>query len=229
MKRDRALEIIASCEEFLKQWGVKSLAMFGSVARDEATRDSDLDLLIEFESGKGMGLSDYVEIQQYLENCLGCDVDLVVPAELKPRLRDRILSEALPVLPKRDRQVVTQQVIYQMPRKDWQIYIEDILEAIAKIDRYTKNLTFADFQADELKVDAVIRNFTIIGEAVRKIPPDMETRHPQIPRAQMRGMRNRVVHEYRSINLETVWDVIRNYLTPLVPELRSLLDEPDDS
>ena len=105
--------------------------------------------------------------------------------------------------------------------------VEDILEAIAKIQRYTKDMTLAEFEADELKVDAVVGNFTIIGEAARKILPKVENSHADIPWGEIRGLRNRVVHKYRNVDLEIVWDIIQNYLPPLVTELCPLLEEPD--
>ena len=93
MKRDEALEILAHHQADLKKLGVKSLAVFGSVARDEAGPDSDVDLLAEFQ--RPFGLFKYVKLKEYLENILGCSVDLVTPAALHPALRDRILGEAV--------------------------------------------------------------------------------------------------------------------------------------
>ncbi|MBO1350692.1 MAG: DUF86 domain-containing protein [Hormoscilla sp. GUM202] len=227
MKRDEALTILTTHAEEIQNYGVKSLAMFGSVARNEGRPDSDLDLLVEWESGKRIGWSDFVEIQQYLENILACQVDLVVPKELKPRLRDRILREALPVLPVTSQKVVTQEVAYNMPRKDWKIYIEDILGSITDIQSFAVDFDFETFITDKRTVNAVLHSFMIIGEAARKITPEVETRYSQITWPQMRGMRNRIVHEYRDVDLEKVWDIIQNELLPLVPQLQSLLDEPD--
>jgi uncharacterized protein with HEPN domain len=65
--------------------------------------------------------------------------------------------------------------------REWRLRAEDILEAIARIQRYTAGLSFADFETDDLLVDAGVRNLIIIGEAARNIPPEIETRHRQIP------------------------------------------------
>lgn len=224
MKRDEALTILTTHAEEIKNYGVKSLAMFGSVARNEGRPDSDLDLLVEWESGKRMGWSDFVEIQQYLENILACEVDLVVPKELKPRLRDRILREALPVLPVTSQKVVTQEVTYNIPRKDWKIYIENILGSISDIQSFTVNLDFETFITDQMTVSAVLYCFIIIGEGARKIPPEIQTRYAKIPWKQMQEMRK---HEYRDVDLQKVWDIIPNELLPLVSQLQPLLDEPD--
>jgi uncharacterized protein len=95
MRRDEALAILETHREELRRRGVKSLAVFGSVARDEARPDSDVDLLLELE--RPMGLLGFVGIQEYLEQILGCKVDLGTPDSLKPAIRDRVLQEAIRV------------------------------------------------------------------------------------------------------------------------------------
>jgi predicted nucleotidyltransferase len=78
-----------------EEFGVKSLALFGSVARDEATEASDIDLLVEFD--RPVGLFHLVRTQQFLEGLLGRSVDLVTEGGLKPRARARVLAEAVHV------------------------------------------------------------------------------------------------------------------------------------
>ena len=73
--------------------GVKSLAVFGSVARDEARQDSDVDILIEFS--KPVGLFDFVAVKDYLEELIGRPVDLVTPDAIRPSMKEEILSEAV--------------------------------------------------------------------------------------------------------------------------------------
>jgi uncharacterized protein with HEPN domain len=87
-----------------------------------------------------------------------------------------------------------------MPDRDWKFRIEDILESIAKVERYTAGMTFDTFTADEKTIDAVVRNFTIIGEAARYMPQEIEARYPYLPWNEMRGMRNIVVHEYFGVS-----------------------------
>jgi predicted nucleotidyltransferase len=78
------------------RFGVTSLALFGSVARDEAGQDSDVDLLVEFD--RPVGLFRFMELQSHLEDLLRCGVDLGTPQSLKPRIRDRVLAEAVRVV-----------------------------------------------------------------------------------------------------------------------------------
>lgn len=95
MRRDEALRILAEHREEIVAFGVSYLAIFGSVARDEAGPDSDVDILVEF--GVPADLFDLVRLQQYLERLLGRPVDLGTPASLRPGLRAKAAEEALRV------------------------------------------------------------------------------------------------------------------------------------
>ena len=92
-RRDEILRILAEHRSNLEELGVKSLALFGSVARNEASRNSDVDLLVEF--ARPVGLFKFFDLQNYLESILGCKVDLGTPDSLKPALRERVLKEAV--------------------------------------------------------------------------------------------------------------------------------------
>jgi len=94
MRRDEALRIIAEhADELRQQHAVATLSIFGSVARDEAREDSDVDVLVEFS--KPVGLFKFAGLQLFLQDLLGVRVDLAEPEALHRRLRDRILSEAV--------------------------------------------------------------------------------------------------------------------------------------
>jgi uncharacterized protein with HEPN domain len=102
--------------------------------------------------------------------------------------------------------------------------VEDMLDAISKIERYTAGMTYATFSTDEKTADAVIRNIGVIGEAARHIPAEVEARFPNLPWGKMRSIRNVVVHDYAGVDLQIVWETARNDLPPLVPQLREVLD-----
>jgi predicted nucleotidyltransferase len=93
VRRERALQIIADHERELRALGVTSLSIFGSVARDEAGPESDVDLLVD--SDRPVGYFHLFEVQDRLEALLGCKVDLVTRGGLRPELRDGILAEAV--------------------------------------------------------------------------------------------------------------------------------------
>ena len=96
MKRDIVIQLLKQDKEKLStQFGVKSLRLFGSVARDEATNTSDVDLLVEFN--KPVGYFGLFLLQEYLEKRLGCPVDLGTPDSLKPRIRERVMGDTINV------------------------------------------------------------------------------------------------------------------------------------
>ena len=111
-----------------------------------------------------------------------------------------------------------------MSPRDWRMRIQDILDCIQRIQEYTKGVSLQSLQADQKTVDAVVRNLTIIGEATRHVPVEIQTRYPAIPWDDMRDMRNVVVHEYFRVSYPILWRTIQSNLPPLVEQLQSLLE-----
>ncbi len=97
-------------------------------------------------------------------------------------------------------------------------------EAAEKILKYTQGLSFEDFLADDKTIDAVVRNFEIIGEASLRIDGDFRLENPQIEWKKLRGFRNRIVHDYFGIDYEIVWSILTQDLEELVFQLDQLLN-----
>lgn len=96
MKRDVVIRILKDKNaELSAQYGVKALSLFGSVARDEATSASDVDLIVEFS--RPVGYFGLFALQDHLEKLLGCPVDLGTPNSLKPRIHERVMGELIRV------------------------------------------------------------------------------------------------------------------------------------
>ena len=96
MKQNVVLQLLKQKNaELTNQFGVKTLLLFGSVARDEATSKSDVDLLVEFN--RPVGYFGLFALQDYLEKLLGCPVDLGTPDSLKPNIRERVTKELIRV------------------------------------------------------------------------------------------------------------------------------------
>jgi predicted nucleotidyltransferase len=93
MRREEALNRLREHRTEVERLGVSRLALFGSVARDEAREDSDIDVLVEFS--QPVGLFEFLRLDFYLEELLGSHVDLVTPDALKAKMRERILHEAI--------------------------------------------------------------------------------------------------------------------------------------
>ncbi|WP_446378643.1 HepT-like ribonuclease domain-containing protein [Coleofasciculus sp. D1-CHI-01] len=110
-----------------------------------------------------------------------------------------------------------------MPSRDWQLRIQDILQSIAEILQRTEGMEFEDFMVNRTIIKAVLYDFGIIGEAARNIPPEIQSRYPQIPWRLMGDMRN-IFHEYFQVELEIIWRAIKNNLPLLALQLQEVLE-----
>jgi len=109
-----------------------------------------------------------------------------------------------------------------------QDYLEHILGALERIQRYTARKSAADFRSDTLLQDGVLRNLGIIGEAAHKLladSPEYAARHPEIPLAKIYGMRNRITHAYEEVDIEIVWNLVVNDVPALLPKIAAALTE----
>ncbi len=109
-----------------------------------------------------------------------------------------------------------------MPR-DSSVYLEDILEAVARIRRYTRGLSREAFADDERTLDAVVRNLEVIGEAVKQLPADVRSREPTVEWQKIAGLRDILIHQYFGIDVEILWDVVENKLPGLEAAVRFIL------
>jgi len=107
-------------------------------------------------------------------------------------------------------------------KRDFALFIDDIYSAIAKIERYTKGISYKDFSENEMIVDAVVRNFEIIGEAANKIPKDIRDQNAFVEWKEMIGFRNILIHDYFGVDVESLWDTINKNIPPLKKSIRKL-------
>ena len=110
-------------------------------------------------------------------------------------------------------------------------YLEHIADAIERAMRYIAGLEdLAALERDEKAQDAVVRTLTVIGEAAVRIhreAPQFVAEHPELPWSQMRGIRNKVVHDYFDVAWDVVWDTVKQDLPPLLDQIRALLKATD--
>ena len=109
-----------------------------------------------------------------------------------------------------------------MSKRNPELLVEDILESCYKIIEYTKGVSFEEFVVDSKTVDAVIRNFEIIGEAANRLPEEFKDLHQDIDWFRIRGFRNRIVHDYFGIDYSIVWQIKETYLSQLVQNLEKI-------
>ena len=112
--------------------------------------------------------------------------------------------------------------------RDIRLYLDDILEAIGKIEKYTEGLDFEKFSEDDKTGDAVIRNFLVVGEAVKNIPPGVRKKYPDIPWKIIAGMRDKLVHGYFGIRYDVIWETIEMRLPSLRLNIQKMLDQMDN-
>ncbi len=113
--------------------------------------------------------------------------------------------------------------------KNQEIYFEDILFSIESIEKFTKGLSKEGFGSDQLIQDAVIRRFSVIGEAANRIRKEVQDSHKNIEWRKIVNMRNFLLHEYSEINLDVVWDSIKTDLPGLKKAVREILDASKDN
>jgi len=97
--------------------------------------------------------------------------------------------------------------------------------AMERIAEYTQGFTYEDFKKDNKTVDAVIRNFEVIGEVSNNLPKEFKDIHSEIPWKEMYLLRNKVSHEYFGIDHEIIWDVATNHLPHNKKQIESILNE----
>jgi len=109
-----------------------------------------------------------------------------------------------------------------MPR-DYKVYLEDIFSSIQKIEKYLKDTSFDNFRKNDIKIDAVVRNLEIIGEAAKNIPVDAKKIYTKIDWKKIAGLRDILIHQYFGIDLDILWDIIQNKLPELKKNIRHIL------
>jgi len=112
-----------------------------------------------------------------------------------------------------------------MSERDPCLFLNDMLEAISRIEEYTEGYDFEDFINDRKTVDAVLRNLEIIGEASRYVPDEIRSTYPNVPWRRVVGLRNVVIHHYFGVDLGIVWTIIRLQLPELKESVEKIIKE----
>jgi len=110
-----------------------------------------------------------------------------------------------------------------MSKRDWKLYIDDILESIGFVEMYLEGMDLADFGSDRKTIDAVVRNFEIIGEASKYIPVEVKERHSQIDWPGIVGLRNRIAHEYFDVSPSIIWEIAKSELPALKKQIKRVI------
>ncbi len=110
-----------------------------------------------------------------------------------------------------------------MSKRIIKLYLSDIIESIGRIEKYVGNLSFGKFIKDTKTIDATVRNLIVIGEAINNVPKEVKSKHPEIPWAEIIGMRNKIIHEYFGVDEKILWQTIQENLPSFKKQIRRLL------
>ncbi len=109
-------------------------------------------------------------------------------------------------------------------RRSYKLYLEDILTSANKIQKYVGKSSYEVLINDEMRVDAIIRNFEIIGEASSNIPQEVRDKYPFVEWRKISDFRNVLAHGYFGIDYEIMWEIIKNKLPDLQRNLKTIID-----
>ena len=112
-----------------------------------------------------------------------------------------------------------------MSKRSDELLVKDMIMAAEKINSYTTNMSFETFYNDAKTIDAVIRNFEVIGEAANRLSESFKERNDSIDWFKIRGFRNKLVHDYIEIDYEIVWEIKSKFLPALLQDLKEILHE----
>ena len=107
-------------------------------------------------------------------------------------------------------------------------YVEDILDAMDKVEILLQDVTREQFEADFRINFAVVRALEIIGEATKRLPMALRDQYPHIPWKDMAGMRDRMVHGYDAVNLKIVWKTVKQRIPTVEPQIRRILADYEE-
>jgi len=104
-------------------------------------------------------------------------------------------------------------------------YLQDIVDYAEKAMRFVQDVSFDDFGDNEEKIFAVVKTLEIIGEAARHLPKSVRDKYAAVPWKQVTGMRDKMTHEYFSVDLEVVWRTVHEDLPPLRDTAKKMLED----
>jgi uncharacterized protein with HEPN domain len=110
-------------------------------------------------------------------------------------------------------------------KRDYSLYIKDILDCIGRVEEFVGDMNFDEFLADDKTSSAVVRKLEIIGEATKNIPKSITQKYDEVPWKEMARMRDKIIHFYFGVDYEIVWSVIKERLPEIKPTILQILED----
>ena len=109
--------------------------------------------------------------------------------------------------------------------RNWQLFLQDMIESAGKVRRYTEGLSLESFQQNDLVYDAVLRNLEIIGEAAKNIPPEIRDRYPEVDWRGLAGLRDLLAHAYFGLSDKILWGIVQTKVPDFLSHAKRLAEE----
>jgi len=202
--KEQILSLIQEHQSQIRNLGVRRLGLFGSFVRRQQDDDSDIDVLVEFESGRKT-FDNFMHLALFLEELFGRRVELVTPEALSPYIGPHILRE----------------VEYALSALE---YLRHILDETAYLMDRAQGLTQDQFMRDATLKRAFVRSIEIIGEASKQIPDDLKQKYSYLEWRAMTGMRDRLIHGYFGVDYDIVRDVVTNKIPVLHQAIKEIIE-----
>lgn len=113
--------------------------------------------------------------------------------------------------------------------RDWRLYLDDIAECARRVLEYTRGLTLEQFVGDTRTYDAVLRNLEIIGEAAKRLPPEVCVRYSEVPWSEVARFRDRLAHGYHALDDAVVWRIVQEDMPGLRAQVLRILADAGDA
>jgi Uncharacterized conserved protein len=202
--KEQILSLIQEHQSQIRNLGVRRLGLFGSFVRRQQDSNSDIDVLVEFESGRKT-FDNFIQVALFLEELFGRRVELVT-------LRPSVLYIGPHICGRLNMSLSAVE------------YVRHMLDETGYLIDQTQGLTWDQFMRDATLQRAFVRSLEIIGEASKRIPDDFKQKYGHLEWRAMAGMRDRLIHGYFGVDYGIVWDVVTNKIPVLHRAIKEIIE-----